>query len=175
VLPVGVAQPISVEFLPSSSNYRSSIKTVSISVLAADTPPSRLKFVGFYQPIYNMPVMNAVHAGSAIAVKFSVEGAGRSGLVQAGSPTSVAVSCSAGMSEKRLEGSVDAAGSRLQSAESHYTYVWKTNSAWAGSCRKLIVTLVDGSSHAALFRFGKEHKAVVPKKQKQEKVKPGKK
>jgi hypothetical protein len=37
------------------------------------------------------------------------------------------------------------------------------------------VTLVDGSSHAALFRFEKEHKAVVPKKQKQEKVKPSKK
>jgi hypothetical protein len=42
-------------------------------------------------------------------------------------------------------------------AEGHkYTYVWKTNSSWAGSCRKLVITLADGTSHAALFRFVKK-------------------
>jgi extracellular elastinolytic metalloproteinase len=31
--------------------------------------------------------------------------------------------------------------------------VWKTNKAWAGTCRQLIVTLVDGTSHRADFKF----------------------
>lgn len=36
-----------------------------------------------------------------------------------------------------------------------YKYVWKTNKAWAQSCRQLIVKLSDGSSHVANFRFTK--------------------
>jgi hypothetical protein len=33
-----------------------------------------------------------------------------------------------------------------------------TSPSWAGNCRKLIVTLVDGSKHEAVFRFGKAEK-----------------
>ena len=34
-----------------------------------------------------------------------------------------------------------------------YTYVWKTDHEWTGSCRKLIVRLVDGTDHVAYFSF----------------------
>lgn len=34
-----------------------------------------------------------------------------------------------------------------------YTYVWKTQKAWAGTCGTLHVTLTDGSDHTALFQF----------------------
>jgi hypothetical protein len=34
-----------------------------------------------------------------------------------------------------------------------YNYVWKTDSGWRG-CRMLIVKVVDGSYHRALFNFG---------------------
>jgi hypothetical protein len=165
--------PLSVEFLSWNGNYTNVIKTVYITV---SQPSSRLVFRGFYLPVHNMPVLNTVAAGRAIAVKFSVDGLGKSGAVLKGSPTSVSLECSAGRSEKRLEGNVEQLASHIRAeGRGQYTYVWKTNAEWAGKCRKLIVTLVDGSSHAALFRFEKEHKAVVPKKQKQEKVKPSKK
>jgi hypothetical protein len=36
-----------------------------------------------------------------------------------------------------------------------YTYVWKTDSSWANSCRALIVKLKDGSVHRANFKFTK--------------------
>jgi len=163
--------PLSVEFLSWSGNYTNVIKTVYILV---SQPSSRLIFKGFYLPVHNMPVLNTVAAGRAIAVKFSIESLGTPGAVLKGSPTSVSMNCSAGRSEKRLEGSVDELASHMRAQGSQYTYIWKTNAEWAGKCRKLIVTLVDGSSHAALFRFEKEHKAVVSK-QKQEKVKPSKK
>jgi hypothetical protein len=34
-------------------------------------------------------------------------------------------------------------------------YVWKTDKAWAGTCRKLTVTLKDGTSRQALFKLTK--------------------
>ena len=157
------SHPLSVEFLSWDANYTNVIKTVYILV---SQPSSRLIFRGFYLPVHNMPVLNTVAAGRAIAVKFSVEGFGKSGAVLKGSPTSVSMECSAGRSEKRLEGNVDELASHIRAEGGQYTYIWKTNADWAGKCRKLIVTLVDGSSHAALFRFAKEEKAIAAKKPK---------
>jgi hypothetical protein len=41
----------------------------------------------------------------------------------------------------------------LSSLGYSYSYVWKTNPIWGGSCRKFVLTLADGSTHEALFRF----------------------
>ena len=34
-----------------------------------------------------------------------------------------------------------------------YTYVWKTNKAWAKTCRALILKFSDGTYHRADFKF----------------------
>lgn len=34
-----------------------------------------------------------------------------------------------------------------------YSHVWKTETGWAGTCRTFSMTLNDGSSHQATFRF----------------------
>jgi hypothetical protein len=34
-----------------------------------------------------------------------------------------------------------------------YSYVWKTEKAWAGTCRQLVVRLSDGTDHVASFMF----------------------
>ncbi|MGH7509368.1 MAG: PxKF domain-containing protein [Gemmatimonadales bacterium] len=142
--------PLSVEFIPSDGNYTGAIKTVMITVTARS-----LKFSGFFPPVYNMPFVNRATAGRAIPVKFSVEGNRRVGVLQPGSPTSTAVTCSENLTERPVEGSITRAASRLEVVGQNYTYVWKTSSEWAGTCRKLVVTLVDGSRHEALFRFVK--------------------
>jgi len=56
-----------------------------------------------------------------------------------------------------IEETVTAGGSSLQYDASleQYTYVWKTNKAWAGTCRQLLVKLDDGSYHRANFQFVK--------------------
>jgi hypothetical protein len=41
----------------------------------------------------------------------------------------------------------------LRGDGSKYTYVWKTDRSWAGTCRKFVLTLSDGTTHEALFRF----------------------
>jgi hypothetical protein len=34
-----------------------------------------------------------------------------------------------------------------------YSYVWKTTKSWASTCRRLNVTLEDGTVHVANFKF----------------------
>jgi hypothetical protein len=34
-----------------------------------------------------------------------------------------------------------------------YIYVWKTEKAWAGTCRQLVVKLADGTSQKANFKL----------------------
>jgi hypothetical protein len=33
------------------------------------------------------------------------------------------------------------------------TYVWKTDKAWAGTCRQLVIWFVDGTVARATFKF----------------------
>jgi hypothetical protein len=151
VLVAGTNQPLSVEFIPSSGNYTRAIKTVTITVTPA--PSSGLTFKGFLWPVYNLPVVNEVTAGRAVPVKFAVEGGGGLPVLASGSPTSVPASCSAARSERRVQQTVAVKAKDLQVAATTYTYMWKTSTTWAGTCRKLVVTLVDGSTHEALFHF----------------------
>jgi hypothetical protein len=56
-----------------------------------------------------------------------------------------------------VEETVTAGGSSLNydSSVDQYIYVWKTDKAWAGSCRTLTIKFADGSIHQANFRFTK--------------------
>ena len=157
VLPVGAAQPLSVQFISPGGNYTSVIKTVTITVQAVvvPPPPTGRTFRGFFLPVYNKPVVNRVTAGRAIPVKFSIEGQGVSLALLPHLVTSTATACRAGMSEKSVEENVNAPTSRLQVVGKMYNYTWKTSPAWAGTCRTLVVTL-DGRTYEALFHFPKK-------------------
>jgi hypothetical protein len=54
-----------------------------------------------------------------------------------------------------MEGTTPAEGSDLyyDPSTGQYTYTWKTEREWEGSCRQLTMRLTDGSEHIALFRF----------------------
>jgi MBG domain-containing protein len=135
---------LSVQFAPASGNYTSGSKSVSLTVSSA------MSFGGFYAPIRNLPYVNTVQAGSSIPVKFTV-GAYRGNKVLLQTPSSVAVSCPAGAAENVVRPVVGIAG--LRSLGYSYNYVWKSSKDWAGTCRKFVLTLADGSTHEALFRF----------------------
>jgi hypothetical protein len=167
-------QPLSVEFVSWDNNYTNVIGQVFILV---SQPTSSLIFRGFYLPVRNMPVQNKVMSGRAVPVKFSVSGSLGQNVLK-GTPTSVEVPCVQGVPEQLVEQTLDLRGSRLEISRGlgEYRYDWKTSANWAGSCRKLVVTLVDGSTHEALFRFTRElppaigrrddHQASAPKKPK---------
>jgi MBG domain/Trehalose utilisation len=154
VLPTGAAT-LRVTFTPSNSNYAQISGTASITVGSA------MSFTGFFAPINNMPSLNSANAGSAIPVKFTLTGYSGGQMLKAGSPSSTPVQCNAGAAET---GPAVGNVGTLQSVRSSYTYVWKTNASWAGSCRKFVLTLADGSTHKALFRFAPAAKAHAGKR-----------
>jgi hypothetical protein len=113
------------------------------------------EFTGFFAPVDNLPVLNAVKAGQAIPVKFSLGGDQGLGVFWAGYPKSSPIACSSTGTADAIDKTVAAGGSSLSydSLTQTYTYVWKTDKTWAGTCRQLQVKLADGTSHFANFQF----------------------
>jgi hypothetical protein len=111
-------------------------------------------WTGFYRPIDNPPTLNSVKAGQSVPVKFGLGGDVGLDIFAAGSPSSSVIACPSGASTDEVE-TVTAGGSSLSydAATGQYTYVWKTEKAWAGSCRRLTLKLRDGSEHSALFEL----------------------
>jgi regulation of enolase protein 1 (concanavalin A-like superfamily) len=119
-------------------------------------------FLGFYQPVDNPPVVNTGNAGAGIPVKFSLGSNQGLHILATGYPAAQKFACgSGGGSTDPLEETVTAGNSSLQydAATNMYTYVWKTDKTWAGTCRQLIVRLSDGTDHTALFQFNGKAKA----------------
>jgi pimeloyl-ACP methyl ester carboxylesterase len=111
------------------------------------------RFAGFLNPVNNLPTLNAVNAGRAIPIKFSLSG--YKGLdIFAASPGSGRIGCSSS-TEVELTDTRSAGNSSLSYDHSAdlYNYVWKTDKAWAGTCRQFVVQLSDGSIHRANFRL----------------------
>jgi hypothetical protein len=143
---------LAVEFTSNDPNYTGNAATVSIDVSLA---VSSLHFRGFFKPVRNAPMFNRVTAGQAVPLRFTVDGYRGTTVLKAGSPTSSEISCQAVRSENLVDETESAnhGGLRQDGAKFKFKYIWKTDRSWAGTCRKLVLTLVDGSSYEALFRF----------------------
>lgn len=114
-------------------------------------------FSGFRAPVDNQPAVNVTKAGSAVPLKFSLAGDWGLGILAAGSPSSQPMTCSSTALLDQVEETATAGASGLQydAAGDVYTYVWKTDKAWAGTCRMLSLRLDDGTVHTAAFKFSK--------------------
>jgi hypothetical protein len=113
-------------------------------------------FNGFFQPVDNLQTLNSVKAGSTVPVKFSLSGNQGLGIIASGYPASIQVPCDAGPTDA-IEQTVTAGGSSLSydSVADQYNYVWKTDKAWAGTCRQFVLKLDDGTYHQANFKLNK--------------------
>jgi probable HAF family extracellular repeat protein len=112
-------------------------------------------FDGFFAPISNLPVVNRAKAGQSVPVKFSLGGDHGLDIFAAGYPASQPIACDGNATTEPLEGTGTAGASSLSwdATTNQYTYVWKTERSWAGSCRRLTVRLADGSERSADFQF----------------------
>ena len=114
-------------------------------------------FQGFSIPVDAAPTLNVVKAGAAVPLKWRV-------LDTAGSPVTdiasagVSVSsldCTSGEGSDVLEQTATA-GSGLQNlGNGYYQLNWKTQKAYAGSCKALHLDIGDGVTHDAYFDFRK--------------------
>ncbi|NJD87251.1 MAG: hypothetical protein FIB05_04415 [Betaproteobacteria bacterium] len=113
------------------------------------------QFAGFYPPLSNPPATNTAKAGSAIPVKFSLGGYRGLDVFAVGYPRSQPIECSSLEPESSSVETVTAGASSLgyDATSDLYSYVWKTDKAWVGTCRQLVSRFTDGTEHRANFRF----------------------
>jgi len=98
-----------------------------------------------------------VTAGSTVPVRWSITDANGTAISDLGVVTEItSAPCVSGSSvaakSARIRAS-SAGGSDLRYNTDHFMFNWKTDKAWAGSCRQLIVSLNDGSSNSLTFQF----------------------
>jgi hypothetical protein len=139
----------------SASSHQDDVAMVG---LAPRTSPcgtvEQLPFDGFTPPVANPPSANSAQPGQAVPVKFSIQGSNATlnDVLATGYPQSAPVSCSS--PEAVTAGDpTSSVGDGSSPPGDQYIYVWKTDQIWRG-CRTLIVKLVDGTYHTAVFDFG---------------------
>jgi len=143
-------KPLAQEAIYEPNAYRSSDHDAVVLGLDLRT----WSFTGFFQPVDNAPVFNTVKAGQGVPVKFSLSGNQGLGIFAAGYPKSVAIACPSATSTDSIEATTAGkSGLSYDRDTDTYTYVWKTNKAWANTCRQLILVLKDGTIHVAYFQL----------------------
>jgi hypothetical protein len=113
-------------------------------------------YTGFFQPVDNGK-LNVAQAGSSIPVKFNLGVDHGLAILAPGWPKSNPISCTTAIGSDPVEETVTAGQSSLayDPLAQQYIYVWKTEKAWAGTCRQLQVKLADDTLHTAAFQFRK--------------------
>jgi hypothetical protein len=129
---------------------------VFVDDLSFTRPAPQYPFSGFFQPVDDPSesgVVNRARAGSAIPVKFSLDGDRTLQILAQGYPHFVAEPCEGGPVDQIEMVAVGTGGLSYHVGSDTYTYVWKTDAAWAGECGRFVLGLDDGSTWYALFRF----------------------
>lgn len=114
-------------------------------------------FLGFLQPVDNLPVVNRANAGRTIPIKWQLKNADGSYVADLASFASLLtapIACNAEPVDI-VEEQLTSPGStvfRYDAATNQFIFNWKTEASWRG-CRLLQMTLSDGTQHWAKFEF----------------------
>jgi hypothetical protein len=117
--------------------------------------PLTYAFSGFLAPVNGLPTVNTVKAGSAVPLKFRLGGDRGLAVIASGFPQSQRVTCDGNAPLDPVEQTASPGASTLSydALSQTYTYVWKTDRAWAATCRQLTLKTADGGVHTAAFRL----------------------
>ena len=132
----------------------SAVTSGDIKVTDAVGGPTPPPWSGLLPPI-KAEVTNVAKAGTAVPIKFSLFGNEGLNVIAEGYPQTQRVSCNTSLPESNVEPTVNPGSSSISynSQTDTYTYVWKTQKAWAGTCRALTLRVTDGNQQTVLFRF----------------------
>lgn len=115
-------------------------------------------FSGFFSPIDNLPGINAAKAGQTIPVKWKITTSNGAPIADRSSfknLTSYRVDCNSMAGKASSSAEEHAAGfpELRYLGNGNWQFDWKTSRTYAGQCRTMVLTLEDGSTHKANFRF----------------------
>ncbi|WP_309227123.1 M36 family metallopeptidase [Micromonospora thermarum] len=109
------------------------------------------------------PALNTVDAGDAIPMRFDLGTNRGLDILASNSPYSRLVDCDTlktvnpdgGVTPRPTPVAAQTPGDAqlAVNANGQYLYPWKTDPAWAGTCREFVLTLDNGFQHRAYFRF----------------------
>jgi len=99
--------------------------------------------------------LNQLAAGAGVPVKFGLGADYGLNIFAEGYPKSTKISCDTRLPTDPVEvtATVTKSGLTYDAASGLYTYVWKTERAWKGTCRELNLKLADGTDHLVKFEF----------------------
>jgi hypothetical protein len=114
-------------------------------------------FVGFSQPVDNLPTVNTANSGQAIPLKWRVVDANGAPVanLSAVTLTVTALPCSLGSTPDHLEEYAAGASGLQNLGSGYYQFNWKTPKTYARSCKTMHLDLGDGATHDAVFNFTK--------------------
>ncbi|MFC9179426.1 MULTISPECIES: PxKF domain-containing protein [Streptomyces] len=127
-----------------------------------ENPTPAFPFTGFHTPVHNAPAVNSVNADRSIPITFSLGGDKGLDVLTDGSPSSQQTACDGTAADPVDSGAVSPSGLTYDAATDTYTHVWKTDRAWAGTCRTFHLELSDGSDHVAHFQFRRHRPRPAP-------------
>jgi hypothetical protein len=113
-------------------------------------------FFGFFAPVAN-DSLNAVKAGQAVPVRFSLGANHGLSIFAGGYPATQQIACDLLGGTSQVTETTNAGNSSLayDATTDTYTFVWKTDKGWSNSCRQLLLRFTDGTTKNAEFRFTK--------------------
>jgi hypothetical protein len=116
-----------------------------------------LDWSGFLATLEDAPFLNEGRAGNVIDVHFRLGGDRGLNVLAAGSPASRQIDCATKAPLGAFEATQTPGWTSFYYTAylDRYTYPWKTDRAWRGTCRELVVTLTDGTAHSAYVQFVK--------------------
>ena len=114
-------------------------------------------FVGFSQPVDNMPVLNKVNSGQAVPIKWRLLDVGGAPItnLQSATLTVTSLNCSLGTTVDLIEETVAGASGLQNLGNGYYQINWKSPKTYANSCKSLHLDVGDGVTHTASFQFPK--------------------
>ena len=110
-------------------------------------------FSGFFGSMMAPPNLNAANAGGTAAMSFSLAGNFGLNVLAAGSPTSQRIDCTTKAALGASSATATPKGESLSYKPStgRYTYPWKTDKSFGGTCRRFVLQLNDAGQPRAVY------------------------
>src|SRR6185503_8448857 len=120
---------------------------------------STYTFLGFFQPVENLPVLNTGKAGRTIPVKWQLKNAAGAYVTSLSTVVNNPlqyrqINCDNNAPEDPLPADTSgSSGLRYAATANQFFLTWQTSNSFSGQCYELLLALSDGTQHVSRYKF----------------------